>query len=70
MQTATHVDLNKTPDAAPIKHAFFFCPTCNGVADTVKKSCENKSCEFESVVLQMSCDKCKLIAGWTHWEVH
>lgn len=68
--TATHVDLNKTPDAAPIKHGFFFCPACNGVANTLKEPCESKTCATESVVMQMICDKCNITTGETHWEVH
>jgi hypothetical protein len=70
MQDVTHVDLNKTPEAAPIKHAFFFCPICSTVADTNKEPCDTKGCEFDSVVMQMSCGKCHAVAGWTHWEVH
>ena len=67
MSDAIRVDLNKKTDETPIKHAFFFCPKCNELAETIKEDCH---CSVQSVIMQMSCKKCQLTADWTHWEVH
>ena len=69
MDIAVRIDLNKTPERA-IRHAFFVCPKCNGVADTTKQKCDGEECEVESVLMSMGCEKCNMISAPTHWEIH